>query len=109
MRPDLPSKFECKGISANVTLTSHEVHMYGLFLVNASGVTVTLPAAQEAVAHRECFVVNNAGGNVTVACSNGFPNNLDTITLAPGAGVILYCVPITGASYRWASVGATAA
>ncbi len=108
MRPDLPSKFVSKGITSDAVLDGHDVALYGLFVVNASGVTLTLPPAQEAVAHCECFVVNNSAGNATVSSPSGFPNDLDSITLAAGAGVLLYCAPVSGTSYRWASVGATA-
>lgn len=108
MRPDLPSKFECKSITSDATLTAHDVVVNGLFVVNAAGVTVTLPAAHEALADRECFIVNNAPNNVTISCANGFPNNFDSITLAAGASVLLYCAQVSGTLYRWASVGATA-
>jgi hypothetical protein len=108
MRPDLPSTFACKAIAADAVLDGHDVNLYGLFVVNAPGVTLTLPPAQETVANRECFVVNNSANSVTIACPTGFPNDLDSITLAAGASVLLYCAPVSGISYRWASVGATA-
>ena len=109
MRPDLPSKFECKSIASDTTLSARDVALNGLFVVNTPGITVTLPAAQEAIADRECFIVNNADNSVTISCPNSFPNGLDTITLAAGASVLLYCAQISGTQYRWASVGATAA
>lgn len=108
MRPDLPSHFTSKSFSSDAVLDSHDAALYGLFVVNAPGVTLTFPPAEEAVAHCECFVVNNSSGTATVACASGFPNDLDSITLAAGGSVLLYCAPISGASYRWASVGATA-
>jgi len=96
-------------VETDTVLDSHDVQLYGLFVVNAGGITLTLPPAREAVGDAECFVVNNSSANITLSCSNGFPNDLDSITLAAGASVLLYCAPVSGAAYRWASVGATAA
>jgi len=108
MRPDLPSKFQSKSITSDIVLDSNDAHLFGLFVANAAGITVTLPNADEGAGDSECLVVNNSSGSVTLACPNGFPNGFDNITLAAGASVLLYCAPVFGTSYRWASVGATA-
>jgi len=109
MRPDLPSKFQCRCISVDTAVTPHDIALYGLFMVNAAGVTLTLPAPSESVCDSECLIVNHSNNNITIACSNGFPNSLDSITLAAGASILLYCARIPGASFCWASVGATPA
>ncbi len=106
MRRDLPSSFEAMIISATSSLTVHDMLVRGLFVVDTPGITVTLPAPQPAIDGAECIVVNNAADNVTVSAANGFPNNLDSITLASGAGILLYCARTSATSYRWAVVGA---
>jgi hypothetical protein len=108
MRRDLPSRFESRVISADTTLTTHDVSVGGLFVAEASGITVTLPSPQQAIDGAESLLVNNSSGNVAVTCPDGFPNSLDSITLAAGASVLLYCTRVSGQSYRWSSVGATA-
>lgn len=107
MRRDLPSKFEPIFLSQNTVLTPQNVNLDGLFIVGTSGVTVTLPNALEAVNGAECIVVNNSSGAVTVACADGFPNDLDSVSLAAGQSMLLYCAPVLGGAYRWAAIGAT--
>jgi hypothetical protein len=108
MRRDLPSTFETRVISGSVSLTTHDVALKGLFLVAASGITVTLPTPQEALCGTECIVVNDSSGSITVSCANGFPHNLDAIALSAGASVLLVCIRSADGVYRWCSIGATA-
>jgi len=108
MRRDLPSQFEPTFVSGNATLRSHDVLMGGLYIIDTSGITLTLPAPAEAIRGAEGLVVNNSNGNATLAFAGGFANGGSTLTLAAGAGVWLYCAQVSGAVYRWASVGATA-
>lgn len=107
MRPDLPSRFQSKIITADTTLTTHDIALFGLFVASAAAVTITLPTPQEAMDGAENIVVNHSANNVTVSCPNGFANSLDSITLAGGASILLYCAEVSGNSYRWAAVGAT--
>lgn len=109
MRRDLPSTFETKVISGSASLTTHDVAHKGLFVVEASGITLTLPTPQEALSGVECVVVNDSSGSITLSCSNGFPDNLDSIALAAGASVLLVCILLVDGAYRWCSIGATAA
>jgi hypothetical protein len=109
MRPDLPSRFTYRSIDVSTALGPHDVMLYGLFIVSSPGITVTLPPPQEALDGAECLIVNDAADSATVASSEGFPNSLDTITLAAGAAVFLYCAQTSGTAYRWASVGANPA
>lgn len=108
MRRDLPSTFETRVISGPVSLTTHDVALKGLFLVAAPGITVTLPSPQEALCGAECIVVNDSPGGISVSCPNGFPDDLDAITLAAAASVLLVCIRSADGVYRWCSIGATA-
>ncbi len=108
MRPDLPSKFQSKTVAADTTITTHEVQTKGLFVVTSAGVTITLPAPDKALNGYECLVANNSNNTVTISCNDGFPNNGDSISLAAGASVSLYCAHVSGTDYKWVSVGATA-
>lgn len=109
MRCDLPSKFQTKVFSASATVTTHDVGLYGLLVAAAAGITLTLPAPGMELDGVECMIVNNSSDSVTVACSNGFPNSADNLTLPAAAGLFLYCAQVSSTSYRWATVGATAA
>jgi hypothetical protein len=108
MRPDSPSKFQCKTVAVDTTMTTQDVQTKGLFVITSAGVTLTLPAPGAALSGYECLISNNSNNNVTVSCANGFPNNGDSILLAAATSVSLYCTPISGTDYRWVSVGATA-
>lgn len=105
MRPDLPSTFQCKNLSQSTALTSHDVHLNGLFVVETGGITITLPFPQAAMNGAESLVVNHSSEDVTLSCSGGFLNDLDVVTLNAGAGVQLYCTRISGGVYRWAVIG----
>ncbi|MEJ2719487.1 MAG: hypothetical protein P8182_20540 [Deltaproteobacteria bacterium] len=59
MRRDLPSRFESRVISVDTTLTTHDVNVGGLFIAEASGITVTLPSPQQAIDGAESLLVNN--------------------------------------------------
>ena len=109
MRRDLPSKFEPKIISESTTLTTHDLMVKGLIVAGASGITIALPTPQAALDGVECIVVNNSDGQVTLSCTNGFPNDADSLTLDASASLILYCAEVSAASYRWSCIGATAA
>ena len=108
MRRDLPSRFEPKITSQSTAVTIHELTVGGLFVLDTSGITVTLPSPQQAADGVESIFVNNSNNDVTLACTNGFPNSADTITLGAGASAFLYCARVSQGSYIWASVGATA-
>lgn len=108
MRRDLPSKFESQTISGSTTVTSHDMAIKGLFVADTAGIVITLPSPWQGIDGSECLVVNNSGGAITLSCADGFPNDADSLSLAAGASVLLYCARVGGSSYRWASVGATA-
>jgi hypothetical protein len=105
MRRDTPSAFEAKTISADTTLTTHDVLLKGLFVSTASGVTITLPPPQEAVNGAECLVVNHSSGDLSLSCADGFPNDADNVTVPAGDSVMLYCANVSGHEYRWALIG----
>lgn len=109
MRPDLPSTFQSKNLSQNSDLTTHDVRINGLFVVETGGITVTLPSPQEDLNGAESLVVNHAGSAVTLACTDGFLSDRDVVTLDAGASVQLYCTRIAGGVYRWAVIGAVPA
>jgi hypothetical protein len=107
MRPDLPSRFVSKIITSDTTLTTHDIALYGLFVASTAGVAITLPIPHEAMNGAESLIVNHSASTISVNCLNGFANSLDSITLAAGASILLYCAEVSGNTYRWAVVGAT--
>ena len=105
MRRDLPSAFEAKTISADTTLTTHDILLKGLFVNATSGVTITLPPPQETVNGAECLVVNHSNGDLTLSCVDGFPDDADSRTIPAGSSAMLYCANVSGHEYRWALIG----
>ncbi len=108
MRPDSPSKFQSKSLSADSTLDIHNFLTEGLFVVSASGVTLSLPAPTISCQGVEGLIVNSSSGTVTLSCSGGFAGDGDQATLAAGSSVYLYGCETQSGQYRWATVGATA-
>ena len=108
MRSDLPSRFQTKVFVGNATVTTHDVGLYGLLVAATAGITLILPTPGRELDGVECMIVNNSSDSVTIACSNGFPNSADNLTLPAGAAIYLYCAQLSGTAYRWATVGATA-
>ncbi len=108
MRCDLPSQWNPLEISGNVTLSEHDCRVFGWFFAAGSG-TITLPFPSRELNGVEIAVVNGSLGVETVACPNGFPHNLDSVTINAGQSVFLTCGPAAGGLYAWAVFGGTAA
>ena len=108
MRPDSPSRFETTVLSADTTITGPQVQTKGLFAVTVAGTTITLPAPDDSLCGYECLIANHSDNTITISCTNGFPNDGDSISLAAGAGVFLYCASVDAGTLRWISIGATA-
>lgn len=108
MRCDLPSQWNPLEISGNVTLSEHDCKVFGWFFAAASG-TVTLPSPSRELNGVEIAVVNGTSGNEIVACPNGFPHNLDYVTINAGQSIFLTCGPAASGLYAWAVFGGTAA
>jgi hypothetical protein len=108
MRPDSPSKFQGATLSQDTTLDQRNFLTEGLFVVDTSGLTLTLPVPTFALQGVEGLIVNSSSGSVNLSCSGGFVGGGDQVTLSAGASVYLYGCETGNAGYKWALVGATA-
>jgi hypothetical protein len=76
-------------------------------MADTGGITLTLPQPAEDYAKRYvCFFLSNHGASsITVACTNGFAQSGDSITVAAGKTVLLMCIKTAPSAYVLAVIG----
>lgn len=108
MRRDLPSEMATKVVATATTLTVADIKIYGNFVVNttSAAVTLTLPTPCLELNEWEARITNDgATYNATLACTNGFIRDGDSIVIDPGGTMVVVCCKDRSSAYRWVAIG----
>lgn len=109
MRRDDKSRWLTKKCLTSQAVSPADIFNAGRLLVAADNLTLTLPTPQSDWDSLEFIVVNDSATNAILACTNGFFNDTDSVTIASGNSIAITCGYDTDRTYRWNVFGIVAA
>jgi hypothetical protein len=104
---DLPSSPNTLAFTADGTVDLDDVRRYGHFVAapSSADITLTLDSPLEDIRGFNFFVTNDNGTyDVIVACTDGFLQDGDSVTVQPGDTVWIHCNEDNDGDLRWLTI-----
>ncbi len=96
-----PTRIVEKIFADSATIKNQDFYLWNRAVVTAASKTLTLPTPVAGLKGMEMWFTNASTGNLSVACTNGFLRDEDSMTVASKQEIKIECVYIGGTSYRW--------
>jgi hypothetical protein len=92
-------------LADSATLTTLQIRNNAMVVMTVTGKTLTLPAPSQGTVNHSFIVANHSSGNLTLACSNGFLYDDDSLIILTGHSVLVTCRRVAASTYRYVVVG----
>lgn len=90
--------------SGNQTITPAQFRSVAHLIQTGADKTITLPSPTGSLANHSVLISNNGSAGLTIACTDGFLRDADSVALTTGNSCLISCRKLATNTYRYVVV-----